>query len=90
MLLIAGPSLDVNIYQAYSRCDLYPDGTRKAVLIHAFNGKDFLSYDIDRKTVVASVPQAVIYKRQREEDLADTRMFFLLTVKLLLTQDFNF
>ncbi|XP_036421857.1 class I histocompatibility antigen, F10 alpha chain-like [Colossoma macropomum] len=65
---LTGPSLDVNIYQAYSRCDLYPDGTRKAVLIHAFNGKDFLSYDIDRKTVIASVPQAVIYKRQREED----------------------
>ncbi|KAL7829265.1 hypothetical protein AOLI_G00301500 [Acnodon oligacanthus] len=65
---LTGPSLDVTIYQAYSRCDLYPDGTRRAALIHAFNGKDFLSYDIDRKTVIASVPQAVIYKRQREED----------------------
>ncbi|KAI4892992.1 hypothetical protein NFI96_015870, partial [Prochilodus magdalenae] len=65
---LTGPLQDGNVYQAYSRCELYPDGTRRAVLIHAFNGKDFLSFDIDRKLVTASVPQAVVHKRQREED----------------------
>lgn len=65
---LTGSSLNANVYQAYSRCDLYPDGTRKAVLIHAFNGKDFLSYDIYRKSITASVPQALRYKREREAD----------------------
>ncbi|KAL6457591.1 hypothetical protein MHYP_G00345540 [Metynnis hypsauchen] len=65
---LTGPSLDVNIYQAYSRCELYPDGTRTAVLIHAFNGKDFLTFDIDRKRYIASASQAVVHKRQKEED----------------------
>ncbi|KAL7829966.1 hypothetical protein SRHO_G00310930 [Serrasalmus rhombeus] len=65
---LTGPSLDVNVYQAYSRCDVYPNGTHKAVLMHAFNGKDFLTFDIDRKTYIASVSQAVVYKRQKEED----------------------
>ncbi|KAL7829267.1 hypothetical protein AOLI_G00301520 [Acnodon oligacanthus] len=57
---------EVNIYQGYSRCDLYPNGTLKAMLTHAFNGKDFITLDIDRKTYTASVPQAVVYKRDRE------------------------
>ncbi|XP_072531719.1 class I histocompatibility antigen, F10 alpha chain-like isoform X2 [Salminus brasiliensis] len=57
---------DINVYQGYSRCDLYPNGTLKALSTHAFNGKDFLTLDIDRKSYIASVPQAVVYKRQRE------------------------
>ncbi|KAG9279576.1 class I histocompatibility antigen, F10 alpha chain-like [Astyanax mexicanus] len=59
-------SSDVNIYQGYGRCSVYPNGTLKALLTHAFNGKDFLTFDVDRKSYIASVPQAVIYKRQRE------------------------
>lgn len=58
----------MNVYQAYSRCDRYSNGTIKALLTHAFNGKDFLSLDIDSKTYIASVPQALIFKRQRERN----------------------
>ncbi|XP_036421858.1 class I histocompatibility antigen, F10 alpha chain-like [Colossoma macropomum] len=65
---LTGSSSNVNVYQGVGRCSLYPDGTLKAVLTHAFNGEDFLSFDIDTKTFIASVPQAVIYKRQREEN----------------------
>lgn len=57
-----------NIYQGYSRCDLHSNGSIRALLTHAFNGKDFLTLDIDRKTYVASVPQAVVYKRLREDN----------------------
>ncbi|KAL7829266.1 hypothetical protein AOLI_G00301510 [Acnodon oligacanthus] len=67
---LTGSSSDFNIYQGYSRCDLYPDGTRKAVFTHAFNGKDFLSFDFDRKMFIASVPQAVVYKRQRDNPVS--------------------
>ncbi|XP_062841294.1 uncharacterized protein LOC134300798 [Trichomycterus rosablanca] len=65
---LTGSVSEVNIYQGFSRCELYPDGTLKALLTHAFNGKDFLSLDIDRKTFVASAPQALSIKRQRESD----------------------
>ncbi|XP_053493542.1 class I histocompatibility antigen, F10 alpha chain isoform X2 [Ictalurus furcatus] len=66
---LTGPHADINVYQAYSHCDLYPDGTTKSSLTHAFNGKDFLSLDMDSKTFIASVPQALIYKRVREKDI---------------------
>ncbi|KAB5517735.1 hypothetical protein PHYPO_G00170610 [Pangasianodon hypophthalmus] len=65
---LTGSPADINVYQGYSRCDLYPNGTIKAFLTHAFNGKDFLSLDIDSKTYIASVPQALKYKRQRERN----------------------
>lgn len=39
------------------------------MLTHAFNGKDFLSLDIDSKTYIASVPQALIYKSIREKNM---------------------
>ncbi|KAF4080636.1 hypothetical protein AMELA_G00173640 [Ameiurus melas] len=60
---------DINVYQAYSRCELYPDGTTKSSLTHAFNGKDFISLDMDSKSFIASVPQALKYKRVREKDI---------------------
>ncbi|XP_060760575.1 class I histocompatibility antigen, F10 alpha chain-like [Neoarius graeffei] len=65
---LTGNLSDINIYQGYSRCNLYPDGTVKSVLTHAFNGMDFLSLDIDSKTFIASVPQAIKYKRIRENN----------------------
>ncbi|MCJ8749549.1 hypothetical protein PDJAM_G00177470 [Pangasius djambal] len=65
---LTGSHADINVYQGYSRCDLYPNGTIKAFLTHAFNGKDFLTLDIDSKTYIASVPQALKYKRQRERN----------------------
>ncbi|XP_053540584.1 H-2 class I histocompatibility antigen, D-D alpha chain isoform X2 [Ictalurus punctatus] len=55
---LTGSHADINIYQGYSRCDLYPNGTMKASLAHAFNGKDFLSLDFDK-------PKVRLFERQR-------------------------
>ncbi|KAM9434804.1 major histocompatibility complex class I-related gene protein-like isoform 2-T2 [Clarias gariepinus] len=89
---LTGSYSDINVYQGYSRCDLYPNGTLKAFLTHAFNGKDFLSLDIDSKTYIASVPQAEKYKRQRERNpglIGITAAFYKKTcfdrLKLFLT-----
>ncbi|XP_030645178.1 class I histocompatibility antigen, F10 alpha chain-like [Chanos chanos] len=60
-----------NIYQAYGRCNLHSNGTTQAFLTHAFNGKDFLSLDIETKTFIATVPQAIPYKRLREKNRVD-------------------
>ncbi|XP_072513952.1 class I histocompatibility antigen, F10 alpha chain-like [Salminus brasiliensis] len=65
---LTGSLSDQNIYQASGCCSLYPDGTYKAFLTSAFNGKDFTSFDINTKTFVAAVPQAVLYKNLRERD----------------------
>ncbi|KAI4874619.1 hypothetical protein NFI96_026660, partial [Prochilodus magdalenae] len=62
---------DRNIYQGTGCCFLYPNGTYKVLLTHAFNGKDFITFDVDRKTAVAVVPQAVWYKNHRESDPGD-------------------
>uniref|UniRef100_W5LDR4 Patr class I histocompatibility antigen, CH28 alpha chain-like n=1 Tax=Astyanax mexicanus TaxID=7994 RepID=W5LDR4_ASTMX len=74
-------SSETNIYQGYSHCNIFPNGTRKAAFTQAFRGKDFFSLDIDRKTYVASVPQAVVYKRQREANtvLLETVVSFYRT-----------
>lgn len=37
------------------------------MLSHAFNGKDFVSLDVDNKRFIASVPQALMYKNIREK-----------------------
>ncbi|TSK28293.1 hypothetical protein Baya_2480 [Bagarius yarrelli] len=66
--LTTGSQQDINIYQGYSRCDLYPNGTIKSWLSHAFNGRDFLSLDIESRTYIASVYQAEKFKRQREQN----------------------
>ncbi|KAK3520961.1 hypothetical protein QTP86_034717 [Hemibagrus guttatus] len=67
---LSGTYSGTNIYQGYSRCDLYANGTIKSMLTHALNGKDFLSLDIYNKRFIASVPKAHIYKRIREENEA--------------------
>ncbi|KAM9434800.1 major histocompatibility complex class I-related gene protein-like [Clarias gariepinus] len=66
---LTGTFSKMNVYQGYSRCDLYPDGTTKASLAHAFNGKDFITLDIDNKRYIASVPEALKYKRVREGNI---------------------
>ncbi|XP_060760572.1 class I histocompatibility antigen, F10 alpha chain-like [Neoarius graeffei] len=66
---LTGTLSDINVYQAYIQCALYPDGTVKGLLTHGFNGMDFVSLDIDSKAFIASVPQAVKYKRIREKDI---------------------
>ncbi|KAG9262596.1 class I histocompatibility antigen, F10 alpha chain-like [Astyanax mexicanus] len=63
---LTGSLSDRNIYQVTGCCSLYPNGTYTAFMNHAFNGKDFTSFDINTKTFVAAVPQAVRYKTLRE------------------------
>nr|XP_023699827.1 class I histocompatibility antigen, F10 alpha chain-like isoform X5 [Paramormyrops kingsleyae] len=38
---------------------------------HAYDGTDFVSFDVERKSWVAVVPQAVFYKQRRESDIQD-------------------
>ncbi|XP_036417061.1 class I histocompatibility antigen, F10 alpha chain-like [Colossoma macropomum] len=59
---------DSNIYEGHGCCYFYPNGTYKAKLTHLFNGKDFVSFDFDRKTFVAVFPEAVVYKHLRDRD----------------------
>lgn len=40
---------------------------------HAYDGKDFVSYNVTTRTWVAAVPEAVFYKRKREESTTDLR-----------------
>ncbi|XP_030645180.1 class I histocompatibility antigen, F10 alpha chain-like [Chanos chanos] len=68
---LTGASTGINIYQSNGRCELHSDGTVKGFLIHAFNGKDFFSLDVENKAFIATVPQAVLYKMLREKDPAD-------------------
>ncbi|XP_072512972.1 class I histocompatibility antigen, F10 alpha chain-like [Salminus brasiliensis] len=65
---LTGSLSDQNIYQVSGCCSLYPNGTYGAFMTHSFNGKDFLSFDINSKTFVAVAPQAVPYKNLRERD----------------------
>ncbi|KAL7845505.1 hypothetical protein AOLI_G00236970 [Acnodon oligacanthus] len=65
---LTGSLSDRNVYQGMGCCSVYPNGTHKSSLTHTFNGKDFLSLDIDRKTFVAAVPEAVVYTHLRDSD----------------------
>ncbi|KAF5892419.1 class I histocompatibility antigen, F10 alpha chain-like, partial [Clarias magur] len=78
---LTGTFSKMNVYQGYSSCELYPDGTTKALLTHAFNGKDFLSLDVENKRYIASVPEASKYKRIRERNiiLLETMVSFYKT-----------
>ncbi|XP_030645172.1 major histocompatibility complex class I-related gene protein-like [Chanos chanos] len=69
---------NINVYQAYGGHHLHPDGTLKSFLSHAFNGKDFISFDYDSKTFLATVPQAVSYKTMRQRDQADVEFLVSL------------
>uniref|UniRef100_A0AAR2JU92 Ig-like domain-containing protein n=1 Tax=Pygocentrus nattereri TaxID=42514 RepID=A0AAR2JU92_PYGNA len=61
-------------FSASGCCYLYPNGAYRTSLTHIFNGKDFLSLDVDRKTFVAAVHQAVVYKRLRDGDEVDLQV----------------
>ncbi|XP_060760567.1 class I histocompatibility antigen, F10 alpha chain-like [Neoarius graeffei] len=76
---LTGTLSNINVYQAYIQCDLYPDGTVKGLLTHGFNGMDFVSLDIDSKAFIASVPQAVKYKRIREKDIDELVSYYKKT-----------
>ncbi|KAI4874618.1 hypothetical protein NFI96_026659, partial [Prochilodus magdalenae] len=64
---------DGNVYQGWGCCTLYPNGTYKASVTHKFNGKDFISFDLDRKVFVPAVPEAFVYKNQRARDEQDLK-----------------
>ncbi|KAK1139658.1 major histocompatibility complex class I-related gene protein-like isoform X2 [Acipenser oxyrinchus oxyrinchus] len=66
----------VHTYQHISHCELDDDGTQRANLYYAYDGKDFVSLDVETGTWVAAVPQAVFYKHKREADTALQQIFF--------------
>ncbi|MGH0174732.1 UNVERIFIED_CONTAM: hypothetical protein FKN15_069036 [Acipenser sinensis] len=51
-------------------CELDADGTRRTYASHAYDGKDFVSLDLETMTWIAALPQAVSYKRMRETWIA--------------------
>ncbi|XP_072512978.1 class I histocompatibility antigen, F10 alpha chain-like [Salminus brasiliensis] len=71
---LTGSLSDQNIYQGSGCCSLYPNGTYRVLVTHAFNGKDFTSFDMNTKTFVAAVPQAVLFKTLRERNSASINM----------------
>ncbi|XP_058865600.1 major histocompatibility complex class I-related gene protein-like isoform X3 [Acipenser ruthenus] len=66
----------VHTYQAMGYCELHGNGTKRAYLSHTYDGKDFISFDVETLTWIAAVPQAVFYKHQREADAARQRIVF--------------
>ncbi|KAK1138442.1 major histocompatibility complex class I-related gene protein-like isoform X1 [Acipenser oxyrinchus oxyrinchus] len=56
----------VHIYQSMGGCELDADGTRRTYASHAYDGKDFVSLDLETMTWIAALPQAVYYKRMRK------------------------
>ncbi|XP_031429400.1 major histocompatibility complex class I-related gene protein-like [Clupea harengus] len=59
-----------HIYQAHGRCD-YKDEYISSAMSHAYDGKDFVSFDVESNTWVAAVPEAQFYKRKREDNIED-------------------
>ncbi|XP_048120330.1 major histocompatibility complex class I-related gene protein-like isoform X1 [Alosa alosa] len=61
-----------HFYQAHGRCEWdTEDKYVSASLGHAYDGKDFVSFDVTSRTWVAAVPEAVFYKTKREENTED-------------------
>lgn len=66
------------MYQAHGRCTLNKeDNSVSAFLGHAYDGKDFVSFDVTSRTWVASVPEAVFYKKKREENTEDLQRMII-------------
>ncbi|KAK6468021.1 major histocompatibility complex class I-related gene protein-like isoform X1 [Huso huso] len=66
----------VHTYQNLGGCELHDDGTRRAYSSHAYDGKDFISVDVETMTWIAAVPQAGFYKRKREADTDKQQIIF--------------
>ncbi|XP_041090967.1 major histocompatibility complex class I-related gene protein-like isoform X3 [Polyodon spathula] len=60
----------VHTYHNTGGCELDDDGTRRVYSSHEYDGKDFISIDVETMIWVAAVPQAVFYKRKREANTA--------------------
>ncbi|KAK1153369.1 major histocompatibility complex class I-related gene protein-like [Acipenser oxyrinchus oxyrinchus] len=66
----------IHTYQNMGGCELDDDGTRRSYSSHAYDGKDFISVDVETLTWIAAVPQAVFYKHKREADPALQQIIF--------------
>ncbi|KAI1893202.1 hypothetical protein AGOR_G00121270 [Albula goreensis] len=77
------------IYQAHGQCALNSDGTIEASLTHAFNGHDYVHFDVRTQTWTAAVSSAFFYKTRREADHKDlvrlTHLYGYQCVKMLQT-----
>ncbi|KAK1153375.1 major histocompatibility complex class I-related gene protein-like [Acipenser oxyrinchus oxyrinchus] len=60
----------VHTYHNTGGCELDDDGTRRVYSSHEYDGKDFISIDVETMTWIAAVPQAVFYKHKREANTA--------------------
>ncbi|XP_067102529.1 major histocompatibility complex class I-related gene protein-like [Osmerus mordax] len=60
-----------HLYQAQGHCGWNSDGTRVALMSHAYDGKDFISFDVQTKQWTAVVPEARFYKTSREQNSED-------------------
>uniref|UniRef100_A0A803Y710 Ig-like domain-containing protein n=1 Tax=Meleagris gallopavo TaxID=9103 RepID=A0A803Y710_MELGA len=60
-------------------CDILEDGTTRGYHQVAYDGRDFIAFDKDKKTFTAAVPEAVLTKRKWEADptYVDQRKHYL-------------
>lgn len=59
------------LYQAHGHCGWNSDGVKEMFMSHAYDGKDFVSFDVQRRTWIAAVAEAGFYKATRQQNLED-------------------
>ncbi|XP_063061637.1 H-2 class I histocompatibility antigen, K-B alpha chain-like isoform X2 [Engraulis encrasicolus] len=70
LLLFRHPFHADHLYQAHGWCQWNEeDDSFSAAMGHAYDGKDFVSFHVPSRTWTAAVPEAVFYKRHREENI---------------------
>ncbi|KAL0973414.1 hypothetical protein UPYG_G00203270 [Umbra pygmaea] len=60
-----------HIYQAHGQCGWRSDGSIDAFMSHAYDGKDFVSFNVQTRSWTAAASHGVFYKRKRENNLED-------------------
>ncbi|XP_062408715.1 major histocompatibility complex class I-related gene protein-like [Sardina pilchardus] len=64
-----------HFYQAHGRCEWDTEEDTgmyvSASMSHAYDGKDFVSFDVTSRTWVAAVSEAVFYQTKRQENIKD-------------------
>ena len=72
MYLLISLCLVDHIYQVHGQCHLNTeDESISGRSLHAYEGKDFVSFDVTSRTWIAVASEAVFYKRKREENNED-------------------
>lgn len=65
------------LYQAHGHCGWDSDGVKEMFMSHAYDGKDFVSFDVRSRTWIAAVAKAGFYKATRQQNLEDlNRMIY--------------